>query len=164
MPPFSTFCHFVTVRHDTKGLVAGQPPLDFMRLTSTGHRALTYNRLFPTLFKDHKLLIDCLFRYSLHWERERQEATVLTAFVSKTRVGHILSASETAQKENLMLRRSSPEVGCWYEDAELGRVFEVVSLDEGENAVAIQYFEGEIEALEVDAFMQMPLRIVDQPE
>lgn len=63
-----------------------------------------------------------------------------------------------------MLRRSSPEVGCWYEDAELGRVFEVVSLDEGENAVAIQYFEGEIEALEVDAFMQMPLRIVDQPE
>lgn len=63
-----------------------------------------------------------------------------------------------------MLRRSAPEVGSWYQDAELGRVFEVVSLDEDDNAVAIQYFEGEIEALELDAFMQMPLRIVDQPE
>ena len=63
-----------------------------------------------------------------------------------------------------MLRRNAPEVGCWYEDAELGRVFEIVSLDEDENSVAIQYFEGEIEALELDAFMQMPLRIVEQPE
>lgn len=63
-----------------------------------------------------------------------------------------------------MLRRNAPEVGCWYEDAELGRVFEVVSLDEDDNAVAIQYFEGEIEALELEAFMQMPLRIVEQPE
>lgn len=63
-----------------------------------------------------------------------------------------------------MLSRSAPEVGCWYENAEMGRVFEVVSLDEADNAVAIQYFEGEIEALDLDSFMQMPLRIVDQPE
>ena len=64
----------------------------------------------------------------------------------------------------MMLRRNAPEVGCWYEDAEMGRIFEVVSLDEDENAVAIQYFEGEIEALELETFMQMPLRIVEQPE
>lgn len=63
-----------------------------------------------------------------------------------------------------MLRRNAPEVGCWYEDAEQGRIFEVVSLDEDDNSVAIQYFEGEIEALELDAFLQMPLRIVEQPE
>ena len=46
-----------------------------------------------------------------------------------------------------MLRRTAPEVGCWYEEAEQGRLFEVVSLDEDESSVAIQYFEGEIEAL-----------------
>lgn len=63
-----------------------------------------------------------------------------------------------------MLRRTAPEVGCWYQEAEQGRLFEVVSLDEDENSVAIQYFEGEIEALELDAFMQLPLRIVEQPE
>jgi hypothetical protein len=63
-----------------------------------------------------------------------------------------------------MLRRNAPEVGSWYEDAELGRVFEVVSLDEDDNSVAIQYFEGEIEALELDAFLQMPLRTIEQPE
>lgn len=63
-----------------------------------------------------------------------------------------------------MLRRTAPEVGCWYEEAEQGRLFEVVSLDEDESSVAIQYFEGEIEALELEAFMQMPLRVVEQPE
>lgn len=63
-----------------------------------------------------------------------------------------------------MLRRTPPEVGCWYQEADQGRLFEVVSLDEDENSVAIQYFEGEIEALELDTFLKLPLRRVEQPE
>lgn len=63
-----------------------------------------------------------------------------------------------------MLRRTSPEVGCWYEHAELGSLFEVVAVDEDDNLVAIQYFEGEIEEMELDSFIQQPLRQVDQPE
>lgn len=63
-----------------------------------------------------------------------------------------------------MLSRTAPEVGCWYEEREQGRLFEVVSLDDDESTVAIQYFEGEIEALELEAFMQMPLRVIEQPE
>lgn len=63
-----------------------------------------------------------------------------------------------------MLRRAVPEVGCWYENIEQGTLFEIVSQDENENTVAIQYFEGEIEELELDTFVQLPLRIVEQPE
>ena len=63
-----------------------------------------------------------------------------------------------------MLIRLPPEVGCWYENTEQGSLFEIVSLDEKEKTVAIQYFEGEIEEMELDAFMQMPLRTVEQPE
>ncbi len=63
-----------------------------------------------------------------------------------------------------MLRRAVPEVGCWYENAEQGTLFEIVSLDEDENTVAIQYYEGEIEEMELDVFAQLPLRSVEQPE
>lgn len=63
-----------------------------------------------------------------------------------------------------MLRRAVPEVGCWYENAEQRTLFEIVSLDEDENTVAIQYFEGEIEEMELDTFVQLPLRMVEQPE
>ncbi|HVK99221.1 MAG TPA: DUF6763 family protein [Dongiaceae bacterium] len=63
-----------------------------------------------------------------------------------------------------MLKRPSPEIGCWYENIEQGSLFEIVSLDEEENTVAIQYFEGEIEEVELDSFLQLPLRAVEQPE
>lgn len=63
-----------------------------------------------------------------------------------------------------MLNRTVPEIGCWYENPELGCLFEVVSLDEDDHSIAIQYYEGEIEALELEEFQQMPLRRVQQPE
>ncbi|MGB3623378.1 MAG: DUF6763 family protein [Ketobacter sp.] len=63
-----------------------------------------------------------------------------------------------------MLRRIEPEVGAWYEHTDLQTLFEVVFIDdEGEN-IGIQYFDGEIEELELDAFIRMPLCKVDQPE
>lgn len=61
-----------------------------------------------------------------------------------------------------MLNRVKPEVGCWYEDLEQNVLFEVVSLDE--DSIGIQYFEGEIEELELETFQRMALQIVDQPE
>lgn len=63
-----------------------------------------------------------------------------------------------------MLRRTRPEIGCWYEDAERGTLFEVVALDDDQNSIAIQYYDGEIEDMELDSFLQLPLRSVEQPE
>ena len=61
-----------------------------------------------------------------------------------------------------MLTRLKPEIGCWYEDNERDCIFEVVSLDE--DSVAIQYFEGELEEFELEVFLRLPLKTVDQPE
>lgn len=61
-----------------------------------------------------------------------------------------------------MLRRLEPEIGCWYEDYERNSLFEVVSLDE--DSVAIQYFDGEVEEFELEAFLRLPLNRAEQPE
>lgn len=63
-----------------------------------------------------------------------------------------------------MLRRIQPEVGIWYENTEQGMLFEVVALDDEESTLAIQYFDGALEEIDIETFWQLPLRTVDQPE
>jgi len=66
--------------------------------------------------------------------------------------------------ENLMLMRVKPEIGGWYENREFGTLFEVVAIDDSDGTVAIQYFHGELEELEHDEFLRLPLRYANQPE
>ncbi len=63
-----------------------------------------------------------------------------------------------------MLKRLEPEIGCWYEDLEQETIFEVVSFDEDDQTVGIQYFEGEIAAIDLETFVALPLKAIDQPE
>ena len=63
-----------------------------------------------------------------------------------------------------MLRRIQPEVGTWYENIEQETLFEVVSIDDDGSALAIQYFDGELEEIELETFQQQRLRVIDQPE
>ncbi len=58
----------------------------------------------------------------------------------------------------------SPEVGQWYEDLELGHVFEVVAFDDVEGTVDIQYFSGEIEGMDTDTWFAMKLSPVPEPD
>lgn len=63
-----------------------------------------------------------------------------------------------------MLRRIEPEVGAWYEDSDRQALFEIVSFDEDTESIGIQYYDGEIEELDVDTFVRLPLVPVEQPE
>jgi hypothetical protein len=63
-----------------------------------------------------------------------------------------------------MLKRIQPEVGSWYENTDQNLLFEVVFFDEDESSVGIQYFDGEIEELELEGFLKLPLKAVRQPE
>ena len=63
-----------------------------------------------------------------------------------------------------MLRRIEPEVGAWYENYDQQTLFEVVSIDDEGDSVGIQYYDGEIEELDLDTFIRLPLYPVDQPE
>ena len=56
-----------------------------------------------------------------------------------------------------------PKVGEWYKDTE-GQIFEVVAMDEDENYIEIQYFGGEIDEMDFEAWDSSVVESVEQPE
>lgn len=56
-----------------------------------------------------------------------------------------------------------PVVGDWYETA-TGEVFEVVALDSEEGTLEIQYFDGAIEEIELETWLELELIPVEPPE
>ncbi|PWV65937.1 DUF6763 family protein [Plasticicumulans acidivorans] len=57
-----------------------------------------------------------------------------------------------------------PIVGNWYRDLESQGCFEVVAFDEDARTVEIQYQEGEVEEIELDAWYDMVLEGIDTPD
>lgn len=62
-----------------------------------------------------------------------------------------------------MLHRLQPEVGQWYRN-EAGALFEVVATDQEEGIVEIQYFDGAIEELDMDAWFAQMVQPEAEPE
>ena len=56
-----------------------------------------------------------------------------------------------------------PVVGSWYQSPD-GQRFEVIGIDEDEGFVEIQYFGGELDALEFDAWLVMGYTEIAPPE
>lgn len=63
-----------------------------------------------------------------------------------------------------MNQELTPTVGHWYRNMEDERQFEVVALDEDDGTVEIQYFESEIEELDMDTWYDLPLENTAAPE
>jgi hypothetical protein len=57
-----------------------------------------------------------------------------------------------------------PIIGNWYRNEETGNDFEVVAVDEDAQNVEIQYFDGELEELDLDAWYELPLEAIETPE
>lgn len=57
-----------------------------------------------------------------------------------------------------------PIIGNWYRNEETGDDFEVVAIDEDTQTIEIQYFEGELEELDLDAWYELPLEAIEAPE
>lgn len=62
-----------------------------------------------------------------------------------------------------MAMQYRPEIGDWYETA-AGDLFEVVAFDEDEATVEIQYFDGAIEELDMETWLELELMAVEPPE
>lgn len=56
-----------------------------------------------------------------------------------------------------------PLVGEWYKDAE-GQIFEVVAMDEEDNYIEVQYFGGEIDEMDFEAWESAVVEKVEQSE
>jgi hypothetical protein len=57
-----------------------------------------------------------------------------------------------------------PIVGEWYLHRDKGEMFGVVAVDAAAASVAIQYFDGDLEELEADAWREMKIETAEEPE
>lgn len=62
------------------------------------------------------------------------------------------------------MSKLNPVIGNWYQNAELGSIFEVVALDEDEETIEVQHLDGEVEEYDLDAWRELPIAAVAPPE
>lgn len=62
-----------------------------------------------------------------------------------------------------MARQAQPIVGEWYQTAS-GESFEVVALDLEDETVDIQYFDGALEELDMENWLELDLEVIEAPE
>lgn len=63
-----------------------------------------------------------------------------------------------------MGRDYEPVKGQWYENVEEEESFRVLSVDEDAELVEIEYLDGDIEELDLDAWHEMDLERIAEPE
>lgn len=63
-----------------------------------------------------------------------------------------------------MSTESDPIVGNWYQDLDRGDKFEVVALDEDNGTVEIQYSDGDLDEIDLDAWYELTLEPIESPE
>jgi hypothetical protein len=61
-------------------------------------------------------------------------------------------------------RDYEPVKGQWYENVEEDETFRVLSVDEDAELVEIEYLDGDIEELDIDAWHEMDLERIAEPE
>ena len=63
-----------------------------------------------------------------------------------------------------MSREHTPVPGKWYENREEEETFRVLSVDEDDELVEIEYLDGEIEELDLDTWHELDLELTEEPE
>jgi hypothetical protein len=61
-------------------------------------------------------------------------------------------------------RDYDPEPGQWYEDLDRDETFKVLSVDPDEVLIRIQWLDGEVEDIDVDAWNELDLELSAEPE
>jgi len=56
-----------------------------------------------------------------------------------------------------------PEIGKWYRTTD-GNTFEVVAVDEQDQTIEVQYFDGTVEELDTDAWNELVVERIEPPE
>ncbi len=63
-----------------------------------------------------------------------------------------------------MSRDNEPVPGQWYENVEEEETFRVLTVDEDSELIEIEYLDGDIEELDIEAWHEMDLELTDEPE
>lgn len=63
----------------------------------------------------------------------------------------------------IMTIPKKPKLDAWYEDGE-GRSFKIVAIDDHDNTIEIQYFDGDVAEVESDTWYLLDLQSIEEPE
>ncbi len=63
-----------------------------------------------------------------------------------------------------MTTEADPIVTTWYQHLDKGQKFQVVAVDDSEKLIEIQYFDGDLEEIEIDDWYLMELEQIESPE
>jgi len=63
-----------------------------------------------------------------------------------------------------MKPKITPEIGLWYEEKESGVSFKVVAIEESDETIEVQYFNGDIGEFEQDSWYNSKIEIIEAPE
>ncbi|MCX7055811.1 MAG: DUF6763 family protein [Pseudomonadota bacterium] len=63
-----------------------------------------------------------------------------------------------------MTTRLIPEVGQWYAHRDKGQMFQVVAVDEAQDAVEIQDSDGDVDELDLESWFAMTIELASAPE
>ncbi len=63
-----------------------------------------------------------------------------------------------------MSPRTLPTVGTWYAHRGKGQLFQVVAFDEDDGLIELQDFEGDVDEVDLDTWLEMPLEAAAPPE
>lgn len=57
-----------------------------------------------------------------------------------------------------------PIVGQWYQHIDKGQLFQVISIDEDARTIETQHFDGDIDAIDLEAWPSMAIEQASEPE
>jgi hypothetical protein len=60
--------------------------------------------------------------------------------------------------------KKNPEIGTWYRHLDKGHEFQVVAFDPDEGLVEIQYFDGDLEEIDLDSWHGLDIEPIAEPE
>jgi hypothetical protein len=63
-----------------------------------------------------------------------------------------------------MSNELDPVVGNWYRHADKGQTFRVVEVNDDEDTITVQHFDGDLEEIDEDAWFEMDLELAEEPE
>jgi hypothetical protein len=63
-----------------------------------------------------------------------------------------------------MTTEADPIAGCWYRHLDKGQEFCVITMDEEQNVIEIQYFDGNLEEVDLQDWWLMDLEPIEEPE
>lgn len=63
-----------------------------------------------------------------------------------------------------MAIEADPIVDTWYKHLDKGQKFQVVAVDTNDDLIEIQYFDGDVEEIDLDDWYSMDLEQIESPE